>query len=211
MKTDKLEKTVKNLRLNNFEVFVVDDVDEAYNIFKDDIYSRLEPKSLSYADSVTMHKTRVLDLVKRDNDIDFIDTFNPNDSWKEQIKNRKKALCVDLFITGTNAITEAGQLVNLDMIGNRVSALTFGPRNVVLFVGVNKIVANLDDAFKRVKSIAAPLNAKAHESLILPCQKTGVCHDCHSPKRICNTWSITEKSYPKHRIKIVLINQSLGF
>lgn len=78
MKTDKLEKTVKNLRLNNFEVFVVDDVDEAYNIFKDDIYSHLEPESLSYADSVTMHKTRVLDLVKSDNTIDFIDTFNPS-------------------------------------------------------------------------------------------------------------------------------------
>lgn len=76
---------------------------------------------------------------------------------------------------------------------------------------VNKIVSSLDEAFKRVRSVAAPMNSKAHEGLNVPCQKTGVCHDCSSPHRICNTWSIIEKAYPKNRIKVVLVNDCLGY
>jgi len=206
-----LQKVIKQLELNNFEVFLTENTLTARDVFENKILKGMKLSSVSYADSITMHQTGILDLLRNMDSLEFIDTFNQDDSWKEQIIKRKKALTVDLFVTGTNALTENGQLVNLDMIGNRVAPLAFGPRHVVLFIGTNKIVKNLDEAFNRIRTISAPLNAKRHENLKTPCQKTGICHDCKSPQRICNTWTITEKSYPKNRIKIILIDQDLGY
>ncbi|WP_363320269.1 LUD domain-containing protein [Plebeiibacterium marinum] len=108
-------------------------------------------------------------------------------------------------------MTESGYLVNLDMVGNRVAPLALGPEHVVLFIGTNKIVKDTPEAFHRIKTIAAPLNAKRHTNFKIPCQTTSICHDCKSNQRICNSWVITEKSFPKHRIKIILINQELGY
>jgi L-lactate utilization protein LutB len=126
------------------------------------------------------------------------------------LERRRQALLADLFFTGSNAVTETGLLVNLDMVGNRVAGITFGPKHVVLFIGRNKIVPTLDDAMQRVKNYAAPANAIRHPGLKTPCMKTAVCMDCSSPDRICNTWCITEKCFPKGRIKIILVNQDLG-
>jgi hypothetical protein len=125
------------------------------------------------------------------------------------LERRRQALLVDLFITGTNAITESGQLVNLDMIGNRIGALTFGPKWVIILVGRNKLVANLDDAMYRIKNYVAPANSMRLDKKT-PCVKTSFCEACQSPDRICNTWTITEKSFPKGRVKVVLINEDLG-
>ncbi|MCH4896553.1 lactate utilization protein [Marinilabiliaceae bacterium JC040] len=210
MKTS-VERTIKNLETNNFEVFYVENTIEAYELFTEEIFKVLSPRTVSYGDSLTMHECRIIDFLKEEKDIDFIDTFSEDDSWREQIMKRKEALSADLFVTGTNAITESGQLVNLDMIGNRVGGICFGPRYVVLFVGVNKIVKNLEEAFNRVRNLAAPANSRVHENLKTPCKVTGVCHDCKSPQRLCNTWTINEKSYPQKRIKIILINEELGF
>jgi hypothetical protein len=204
-----IEQVIKQLERNNFEVFLAENTLAAKQVFETRIIPGLEFASASYGDSMTMQATNVLDLLKTMPGIEFIDTFNPNDTRKEQIQNRKRALTADLFLTGTNAITMNGQLVNLDMVGNRVAPVIFGPRNVVLFVGTNKLVENLDEAFKRIKTIA-PQNVRRHEQLKTPCQVTGVCHDCRSPQRICNSWTIIEKSYPPKRIKIILINQELG-
>lgn len=206
-----LHKVIKQLQLNNFEVYLTENILTAKNVFENEILKGMKFSSVSYADSITMHETGILDLLRNLDSVEFIDPLNHDDSWKEQIDKRKKALTVDLFVTGTNAVTEKGQLVNLDMIGNRVAPLAFGPRHVVLFIGTNKIVKNLDEAFNRIKTISAPLNAKRHKDLKTPCQKTGICNDCKSPQRICNTWTITEKSYPKNRIKIILIDQDLGY
>jgi len=208
---DKLQKTIKQLEFNNFEVFYAKDIKSAKDIFENKILKTITFSNVSYADSITMRKTGVLEMLKDMDSIEFIETFSPDDPWETRINQRRKALTTDLFLTGTNAITEAGQLVNLDMIGNRVAAITFGPRNVVLFIGINKIVKDIDEAFKRIKTISAPLNAKRHENFKTPCQKTGVCNDCKSPQRICNTWTITEKSYPPKRIKIILIDEELGY
>ncbi|WP_282126686.1 lactate utilization protein [Marinifilum flexuosum] len=208
---DLLVKTKEQLERNNFEVFISESSESAYHTFVNEILPTLNAKSVSYGDSKTMHETRVLDYIKTSDSYEFIDTFKPEDTWREQISQRKKALTADLFLTGSNAITEKGCLVNLDMIGNRIAALTFGPRHVVLFVGRNKIVKDLESARRRVKDIAAIKNAQSHKNLNIPCQKTGKCMDCSSPHRICNSWTITEKSYPKNRIKIVLINEDLGY
>lgn len=114
-----------------------------------------------------------------------------------------------MFITGSNAVTEDGTLVNLDMTGSRVAALADGPRHVVVLVGRNKIVAGLPQAMERIKSIAAPANAMRLDKKT-PCAATGCCQDGKSPERSCNAWTITERYFPKGRITVVLINQDSG-
>ena len=96
------------------------------------------------------------------------------------------------------------------MYGNRIAAITFGPRFVVILAGRNKIVCDLEEAMTRIKNYAAPVNAMRLDKKT-PCVKTSYCEECQSPDRICNTWSITEKSFPKGRVKIILINEVLGF
>lgn len=209
MNKDSVIQTVKNLQINNFETFIVDSVEDARALFIETI---LKPEigSVSYGDSETLLSTGIVDYLKKRKDINFIDTFSENCEWKELIRRRKEALTVDLFLMGTNAITEKGQLINLDMVGNRVAPLAFGPRKIVVFVGINKIVADIESGMKRIKSISAPQNAIRHPALKTPCQSNGICYDCKSPERLCNTWNITEKSYPKGRIKVVIIKQELG-
>lgn len=204
-------RVMENLMQNNFEVYYAENVDEAKEIFTSEIYTKTKFASVSYADSITMQKVGVLEEIKKDEKVKFIETFDYSICREEIIKRRINALSVDLFLTGTNAVTENGSLVNLDMVGNRVGAITFGPKTVVLFVGKNKIVKNVDEAIERIKKVSSPLNAKRHTNYKLPCQYTGVCQDCNCPDRICNTWTITEKSYPAKRIKIILINEELGY
>ena len=95
------------------------------------------------------------------------------------------------------------------MIGNRVGALTFGPKNVLVISGRNKIVPDLESAMDRIKTYVAPTNVMRLD-MKAPCNKTGECSECKSIARICNTWTITQKSFPKKRVKIVLINEDLG-
>jgi hypothetical protein len=116
----------------------------------------------------------------------------------------------DIFFTGSNAITETGKLVNLDMVGNRIGGIIFGPKHVIITAGRNKIVSDVEAAMKRIKNYAAPVNAIRHTDFRTPCRKTSYCMDCKSPDRICNTWAITDKSYPKGRIKVLIINEVLG-
>jgi hypothetical protein len=171
---------------------------------------QLAPKTVSYADSQTLRDTGILEYCKTCEDFIFIDTFNEAESFKEQIAKKKEALTVDLFLTGTNAITKNGLLVNLDMLGNRIGGITFGPKKVILMVGKNKIVPDLEAAFQKIREYTAPKNAARHPALKTPCIVTKHCMDCSSPHRICNSWSIVEKSYPKGRIKVVLIDEELG-
>jgi L-lactate utilization protein LutB len=138
-----------------------------------------------------------------------LDTFDKSQPPEKMLESRRNALLADVFITGTNAVTEDGQLVNLDMIGNRIAGLTFGPAHVIVLVGRNKVVPGLEDAMARIKDYAAPANAMRLNKKT-PCAQTATCHECSSPDRICNTWTITEKSYPKGRVKVILINQDLG-
>ncbi len=159
---------------------------------------------------MTLISTGLYDELKNNSAFNVLDTYDKNLSPENSLERRRQSLLVDLYLTGSNAVTEAGQLVNLDMIGNRVGAITFGPKNVVILVGRNKIVASLDEALFRVKNYAAPVNTMRLNKKT-PCVKTSYCEECKSPDRICNYWAITEKSFPKGRIKVVLINQVLGF
>ena len=210
MENETIEHTIKALEKNHFEVYFARTTTEAQEIFFTEIFERLQPTAISWGDSETMKATGVLNELQKNPELSVIDSFAPGMSRKQKIYWRRQALLTDLFLTGSNALTQKGQLVNLDMIGNRVGGITFGPKHVVLFIGINKITANLEEAMHRVRTIAAPRNAIRHEGFRTPCHKTGVCMDCNSPDRICNVWTITEKSYPAGRIKVILIGEELG-
>jgi len=198
------------LESNNFEVYLADDRQAACKIALEDIIPKLNAKSVSWGGSMTfLAADGLYDRIKNRKELEVLDTFDKSGSSEELLERRRQALLVDLFITGTNAITEAGQLVNLDMIGNRIGALTFGPKWVIILVGRNKIVANLEEAMYRVKDYVAPANSMRLDKKT-PCTKTSYCEECKSPDRICNTWTITEKAFPKGRVKVILINEDLG-
>jgi len=208
--TIRLEEVKSALIANNFEVFIASDKQAAKVMFIEEILPGMDVKTVSYGGSMTFINSGIFDAVKNHSTLEFMDPWEKGISPEESMERRRKALFVDLFITGTNAVTEAGQLINLDATGNRVAALTFGPKHVMLFIGRNKIVPNLDEAMYRVKNYVAPVNSMRLDRKT-PCVKTSYCEECKSPERICNTWTITEKSYPKGRTKIMLINESMGF
>ena len=116
----------------------------------------------------------------------------------------------DYFFMSANAITEDGVLVNIDGNSNRVSAYAYGPRKLVLIVGMNKVTADVDSAMKRARNEAAPINAQRF-NLSTPCAKTGSCMDCKSPDTICCQFLITRFSKHKDRIHVILVNENLGF
>ncbi len=198
------------LETNNFDVYLAENKDEACKIVIEDILPKLNARTISWGGSMTFMATGLYQQLKENPNLKVLDTFEKEIPAEEMLERRRRSLLVDLFITGTNAVTEIGQLVNLDMIGNRIGALTFGPKWVIVMVGRNKIAADLDEAMFRVKNYAAPVNSMRLDKKT-PCVKTSYCQECKSPDRICNTWTITEKSYPKDRVKVVLINEDLGF
>jgi L-lactate utilization protein LutB len=197
------------LEANNFEVFMAENTAAAKQIVLEEILPKTGAKSVSCGGSLTHNATGLFETLKGRADLEILDVFDKALSDAERMELRRRSFLVDLYITGTNAVTEEGQLVNLDMFGNRVAAITFGPKAVVILVGRNKVVPELEDAMFRVKNYAAPANAIRLDKKT-PCVKTSYCDECSSPDRICNSWTITEKAFPKGRIKVVLINEDLG-
>ena len=206
----KLAAVKENLENNNFEVFIAKDAKEAKETALNEIIPKLGIKSVSWGGSMSFVATGLFHELKDRPDIEVLNTFDKALSKEGMMDLRRKSMMVDLFITGTNAVTEAGQLVNLDMVGNRVAAIMWGPQNVLLIIGRNKICGDLEEAMIRIKTYAAPVNSMNLDKKT-PCRETGVCQDCSSPDRICNYWTITEKSFTKNRIKIILVNEDLGF
>lgn len=131
---------------------------------------------------------------------------------KDEISH--KALLCDTYLMSSNALTEDGQIVNVDCIGNRVAALIYGPKNVVVIIGANKIVKTLDDAVKRARNTAASINMQrvaGEKGRQTPCFMTGACADCLSEDSICSYVVNTRLCYPKNRIKVILVGENLGF
>jgi hypothetical protein len=200
----------QTLSRNGFEAFCADNVDEARQVVTDTILPTMQFESVSWGDSLTLYVTGILEVLRQTPGIRMIDPFEIGVPRHQIIERRRQALLSDLFFSGTNAITDSGVLVNLDMVGNRIGGISFGPRRVVVMAGRNKIVGNTADAIHRIKHTAAPANAIRHENLRTPCRQTAVCMNCKGPDRICNTWSMIERSIPAGRIKVVLINEDCG-
>ena len=143
-------------------------------------------------------------------EVKLIDPYQPELKPEEGLELRRQGLTADVMIAGTNAITLDGKLVNLDGMGNRVAAMAFGPKKVILLVGMNKVAPDLESAMARVKHRAAPIN-NIRYGLKNPCVETGLCSDCKTPTRICNMWSIIEGHMIEKRIHVKLIGENLGY
>jgi L-lactate utilization protein LutB len=123
----------------------------------------------------------------------------------------RKAFFCDNYLMSTNAVSEDGQLVNVDGNGNRVAAMAFGPKRVIVVAGINKVVKTLDDAITRARTYASPVNAQRLSDIKTPCTFTGTCEDCKSADCICTYVVTTRISRPQGRIHVVLIGETLGF
>jgi len=163
---------------------------------------------------IKRNKNKIIDPLERDADGFYI-IAQREQRWRIA----REAFFADIFLVGTNAITLDGKLVNIDGWGNRVSAMIFGPEKVIVVVGVNKIVKDVNEALERIHHFAAPMNAKRHylkhhreEFGDLPCVRTGSCVDCNHPSRICRYTVIIEGAMAreKGRINVVLVGEELG-
>ncbi len=215
--TQRLERTAKSLRKNNMQAFVVNTASEARAKTAELLH---KGDTIGVGGSATLDECGILELIRRP-EYKFIDRYESGLSREEARARQVMALSADAFITSSNAITEDGVLYNVDGNGNRVSAIAFGPSSVIVIAGYNKIVKSLDDAVKRVKSIAAPANTK-RLSCQTYCQETGEClalakcldtmtSGCSSDARICCQYLVSAKQRNKDRIKVILVKEELGF
>jgi len=199
-----LEKTVEALRRNGFNCEVV----ETRAVALERAEALIPEGSLcSFGGSMSVAQTGIKDMV-----LARYETLNPYDTALDEagkLEVRRKAFSVDWYVTGTNSITEDGTLVNLDAYGNRVAAQVFGPSNVLIVAGRNKIVPDLAAAQERIRNRAAPANNK-RLGRNTPCVRTGKCEDCSSPERICNYLVVAYRCRPMGRITLLLINEQLG-
>ena len=164
-----------------------------------------EGASVTMGGAMSAHEIGLVDAVKKGN-YNFID--------RNAIPDKRAAMLAaydaDVFLSSVNAMTEDGELVNIDGNANRVSAIAQGPKKVIFIVGMNKVCSDLDGAMKRARNVAAPINAQRF-GLSTPCAKTGACMNCKSPDTICCQFLITRFSRHAGRIHVILVNDSLGF
>ena len=204
-----LETCAAALRRNRFDVRVVATSEEALAAMKT-IVDAERPEVVSFGDSMTMRATGVIEWLRGDRRFRLLDGFDPSMPRSERLEIRRQALLCDLFITGINAVTAAGTLHWLDMVGNRIAPVAFGPRQVILVAGRNKVVASREEAEERIRHIAAPQNVARHPGFRTPCAITGVCSDCNSPDRICNTRMEMLRCHPAGRVTVILIDEDSG-
>ncbi len=161
--------------------------------------------------SATVIESGLIDAL-RELPIDLLDRYKDGLSREDITKMRFDSLTSDVFIASTNAITLSGQLINVDGIGNRVASMIFGPKKVILLVGVNKIVDSIEEGIERVHSYTAPINVQRFGAKAL-CGESGLCDEgnCMPPGRICNKYTIIEGEYDPDRFHVVLVGERLGF
>lgn len=212
-----IKKTVENLEKNNMKVFTAKDKSEAVAIFKSLIK---KGSAVSVGGSVTLSELGIIDIL-RSGDYAFLDRYAKSLSADEVKEIFRKSFFSDYYVTSTNAITENGELYNVDGNGNRVAAMIYGPDSVIVIAGTNKIVKDINEANERIKKIAAPKNT-VRLSCDTYCSKTGECLSlkdgngeftggCAGNGRICRDYVIMGPQKNKDRIKIILVDESLGY
>lgn len=199
------EKLVKALQKRHFEAYYFAHAAEAVKQVLE-----LMPKgsSVSWGGSMTIRDMGLTAAIK---DADYV-VYDRDlaTSPEEADVVYHQALGADFFITSANAITEEGQIVNIDGRGNRVAAITFGPKRVIHVIGLNKVARNVEEAISRARHTAAPINTSRLGSAT-PCTADGVCHECLSPACICNVLQVVRNSFPAGRHIVVLVGEDLGY
>ena len=199
-------RTIKALEKNNMNGYMV-----ASNV---DLISKIEelisPKSkVSCGGSMTLFETGVIDHLKSGR-YEFLDRYKEGLTQDEIKEIFRQSFLSDAYVTSTNAITENGEIYNVDGNGNRVAAMLYGPDKVIIVAGVNKIVPNVEEAIIRTKEYASPINAKRLNKET-PCTKIGRCVECNSDNRICNEYTLIKRQIDKNRIHVIFLNDNLGY
>ena len=196
------QKVIKGLESRNMSGYYAKDREEALRIALSLIP---EGSSIGMGGAMSALEIGLPQTLKQGN-YRFID----RDAAADKRRAMLDAYDADVFISGTNAMTEDGVLVNIDGNANRVSAIAHGPRKLVIIAGMNKVTPDVDSAMKRARNVAAPINAQRF-GLSTPCTRTGSCMNCKSPDTICCQFLITRYSRHTGRIHVILVNDTLGF
>ncbi|AUM95247.1 TPA: lactate utilization protein [Clostridium botulinum] len=200
------ERTIKNLNSRNMEGYYINNIDQLFKKLKELIP---EGSIVGVGDSMTLFQAGVIDFLRSGN-FNFLDKYQDKLTSDEKREIYINNFSTDTFICSTNAITESGELYNIDGNGSRVAPMIYGPKQVILIVGINKIVKNIEEAESRVRSYAAPIDAKRLNK-DTPCTELGYCVDCKSPNRICNDFVIIRGQFIKGRIKVLILGENLGY
>ena len=200
-----VQEVIAALRKRRMDATFVPNKDEA---LKSVLSLIPEGAKVGYGGSLTLDELGIKEALKKGN-YQLIDRGRPGISEEELFLLRRESLLTDVFLCSANALTRDGKLVNIDGSGNRLAALTFGPKKVIVVAGVNKIVDNLERGLDRVRNYVTPLHA-CRRGWNLPCAKTGHCVDCRSPQRVCCTITVTEYQRVKDRLTVILIGETLG-
>lgn len=194
---------IEHLRMHGFGADYFETKEEVLSYLKEAI-----PKgaSIGIGGSVTLSEIGVLSWLTGNPDYRFLDRYHTDDVKKVF----HESLCADVYLMSTNALTEEGELYNIDGNGNRLAALIYGPEKVYVIAGTNKIVKNLEEAVQRVELFSAPAN-NIRLNKTNPCTKTGQCMHCSTPSTICNQIVTTRRSGTPGRIHVLLVNEALGY
>lgn len=196
---------VENLKKRHFDACYCASKEEALDAALNWIP---EGASVGWGGALSCQQIGLMDAVHRGNYVALDRDLCQTPQEREQMQ--RKALLADVFLTGANAISMDGQMVNVDGNGNRVAGIIYGPKYVLVVAGMNKVMDNLDDAVRRARTVAAPMN-KQRFDIETPCAHTGTCMDCKSEACICNQIVITRHCRPAGRIKFILVGEDLGF
>jgi hypothetical protein len=203
---EKAKKTVERLVAHDFKAVYVKTKEEAVQ----EIWKQITPKQrIGVGGSLTLRELGILEKLEAQG-YTVYNHWKPGLSRESMLEIRKSQMTSDLFLSSVNAVTLNGELANIDGIGNRVNSSVFGPGKVILVAGYNKIVDDVQEGIKRIKNVAAPLNAR-RLNIDVPCAKLGKCVDCNSPNRICRVIVIHERKPSLTDIFIILVGEELGF
>lgn len=197
---------IKSLHQNNMAGYHVRDKKELLSLLRTFI---ADGTTVGCGDSVTLEQAGVFDDL-REREINFLDKFDPSLTREEKREIYLKNFSADTFVTGANAVTMDGKIFNIDGNGSRVAPMLYGPQQVLVVVGTNKITEDVQAAVKRARQIAAPLDAKRLNKAT-PCTSLDRCIDCRHKERICNDFVLIAGQFVKDRIKVIIVNEELGY
>lgn len=194
---------VKNLRSRHFDAWYCEDREAA---LKKALELIPEGASVGWGGSMSVTDIGLIDAV-RNGPYKAID--RDRCAPEDKVKTMKQAMLADVFLTSANALSLDGQMVNIDGTGNRVAAIVYGPESVLVIAGMNKVADTLEEAVRRARTVASPMNAQRF-SVQTPCSVTGTCGDCKCQDSVCNQILITRHCRPAGRIKFIIVGEDLG-
>ena len=204
MYTKRGKVLAENLKKRHFEAYYCENkaqaLEKAMELIPDGV-------TIGWGGAMSAQQIGLFDAMRNRN-VTLLDRDKAADA-QERGALMKRSLMADVFLTGANALSLDGQMVNIDGNGNRVAAIVYGPDSVIVIAGMNKVMDSLEQAVDRARTVAAPANAQRF-NIATPCKAAGSCHNCTSPDCICNQLLITRHCRPAGRIKFILVGEDLG-